>query len=321
MSGEQPGKRRQRVVLLSTIEVERELAALRAGLAGLDLEVVASESVPSGPGTVALVALPMVQVSARHARALPDLRIVCAASTGVDHLDVSGLQRLGCVVTNATGHSDVEVADHTTAMVFALLRDLLGSDTAVRSGVWDARSSGARRIAGTSLGLVGFGPIARLVARRTVAMGMVVRAWSRSRTAGHDSSTGVEFVSSFTELLEVSQVVSLHVPATPQTRHLMNDEALAVMPDGSYLINCSRGSLVDVEALGRALRSGKLSAAALDVLEPEPPGRDHPALTLPRVLLTPHLAWFSQESATASYEMAAANIRRVLSGTAAQEVA
>jgi D-3-phosphoglycerate dehydrogenase len=273
-----------------------------------------ADETPAGPGIVGLAVAPPVRVTAAHLAALPGLRIAAAASAGYDHLDATALAARGIPLTHTPGYCDIEVADHAIAMTTSLLRNLHVADAHVRAGGWSSRAVGARRITGAALGIVGLGRTGRLVARRAAALGMRVLAWAPRTPPETARALGVTVADDLADLLEASDVVTLHLPLTPDTKNLIDADALARMRPGASLVNCGRGELVDLRALRAALESGHLSGAALDVLDEEPPPTDHLARALPRTILTPHLAWLSADSEFASYEMAAQAIATVLSG-------
>jgi D-3-phosphoglycerate dehydrogenase / 2-oxoglutarate reductase len=253
-------------------------------------------------------------VTAAHVAALPELRVVAAAAAGYDHLDVAALAKAGVTVAHAPGYCDVEVADHAIAMTLAMLRNLHAGDRYVRNGGWSSRAVGAKRVTGSVLGVVGLGRTGALVARRAVALGLRVIAWAPRTPPSRARELGVTPVAALAELLAASDVVSLHVPLTPDTENLIDADALALMRPDAALVNCGRGGLVDLGALRAALESGRLAGAALDVLDTEPPPPDHIAFALPRTILTPHQAWLSPESEYAAYEMSAAAIAAVVCG-------
>ena len=277
-----------------------------------DVDVAAR--IPAGPDVVGLAVTPPTRLTANHVAALPSLRIVAVASAGYDHLDTDALAAAGVPIAHAPGYCDVEVADHALAMTLALLRNLHVGDRYVRGGGWSSRAVGAKRVTGSVLGLVGLGRTGALVAQRAVAVGLRVIAWAPRTPPDRAGELGVTPVATLAGLLAASDVVSLHVPLTPDTKNLIDADALALMRPDAALVNCGRGGLVDLGALSAALESGRLAGAALDVLDTEPPPPDHLAFTLPRTILTPHQAWLSPESEYAAYEMAAAAIAAVLSG-------
>jgi len=269
---------------------------------------------PAGPDIVGLAVAPPIRLTAGHLAALPRLRIAAAASAGYDHLDAAALMAAGISVTHTPGYCDIEVADHVIAMTTALLRNLHVGDAHARAGGWSSRAVGAKRITGSVLGVVGLGRTGALVARRAVALGMEVLAWAPRTSLAKVRELGVTPVATLNELLAASDVVSLHVPLTGHTKNLIDADALARMRQGTALVNCGRGELVDHDALRASLVSGHLGGAALDVLDVEPPPADHVAFGLPRTIITPHLAWLSPQSEFAAYEMAAREIASVLSG-------
>lgn len=284
----------------------------KGGAAAYDIGF--AHETPAGPGIVGIAIAPPVTLTAAHLAALPDLRIAAVASAGYDHVDVAALAARGIPMTHTPGYCDIEVADHAIAMACALLRNLHAGDAHARAGGWSSRAVGARRITGATLGIVGLGRTGALVARRAAGLGMRVITWAPRTPADKARALGAEPVATLADLLAASDVVTLHVPLTPDTKHLIDGDALALMRPGAALVNCGRGGLVDDAALRAALDSGHLSGAALDVLDTEPPPPDHPALGLPRTILTPHLAWLSPESEFASYEMAAAAVAVQLAG-------
>ncbi len=252
--------------------------------------------VPAGPGTVALLAGPGAEVTDVVLDRLPDLRVVVVTSMGWDHVDTGAARARGVAVIGVEPYCVEEVAEHTVALIFDLLRGVTWLDATVRAGGWDDARLG-RTVRGAALGLVGFGRIGSAVAWRAAALGMVVSVFdpfvgteeSRERTV-------VRFASSLDTLVSESDVVSLHVPLAPETRGLIDARLLARFRPGSYLVNVSRGEVVTEAALGEALRRGQLAGVALDVLRTEPPAPSDPVLAFPRTVITPHSAWYSPAS-------------------------
>jgi D-3-phosphoglycerate dehydrogenase len=274
--------------------------------------VTVAPAMPTGPTVEAVVVVPSVPVTAADLAALPNLRVVCTASSGYDHIDLQAARARGIAVARTVGNGAEEVADHITALTLALLRGVTNGDRAVRDGAWAPRDTRARRVRGTRLGLIGFGRIGRLVADRAFGLGMEVTVYTR--TPPVDASR-VRVAESLAALFENSDVVAPCLPLTPENRHIVDAEALALMPAGSFLVNCARGGLVDVAALDGALRADHLGGAALDVFESEPPAPDDPVYRLPRTILTPHSAWYSPESALDGFTAAGAAIGTVLGTT------
>ena len=298
-----------RVVLLDPAGRLDAVATGLAGASGVELE--RAESLPAGPGIIALLVPPEVPVGEAELRSLPDLRLVAATATGYDHLDLDAIAAAGAWATHCAGYCDEEVAEHAIAFTLDLLRGITLLDRAVRAGAWDERPAPPRRVAGATLGIVGLGRIGRQVARRAVALGM--RVLASDPAVPEAVALGIQMCS-LEEVLRAADVVSLHVLLTPATRGLIGAEELRAMGPGAYLVNCARAGLVNHEALGEALRSGRLGGCALDVLPHEPPSRDEPALHWPRTLINPHSAWFSPESETIPYRRAGEAVAAVLEG-------
>jgi D-3-phosphoglycerate dehydrogenase len=238
------------------------------------------------------------------------VRIVAATATGFDHLDTAAIAAAGAWATHCPGYCDEEVAEHAMAFVVALLRGVVALDRAARAGVWDQTPSPPRRVAGATLGVVGLGRIGRAVARRASALGM--------RVLAHDPLVdGVEATAelmALDELLAQADAITLHARLTDDSRQMIGARELALLPRGAFLVNCARAALVDHTALGEALHSGHLGGCALDVLPTEPPPPDEPAFDWPRTIINPHSAWYSPQSATAPYRMAAEAVAAVVEG-------
>ena len=245
---------------------------------------------------------------------LPGCRAVVRYGIGVDNVDVAAAARRGIAVANVPDYCVNEVADHTLALILAGTRKLAVGWEAARAGRWGLaalRPLPASR--DLSVGLVGFGKIARAVARRVRACGFRLLAADPYVAAEAMRRLGAAKVE-LPALLESADVVSLHLPLTGETRHLIGLAELRVMKPTALLVNTARGGLVDEAALAAALAEGRLAGAALDVLEEEPPRPDHPLLGLDRVLVTPHAAWFSERAERELRRRAAAEVRRVLRG-------
>lgn len=236
---------------------------------------------------------------------LPGLRLICTQSAGVDTVDVAAAEARGIWVANVPGAATEEVASHALAMALSLVRGLPFLDRRVRAGEWDGTVERLRRVSETTLGIIGMGRIGRRLAEMASPLfGAVV---------GHDPFVAdphwpqkVRRVG-LRELLSSSDVVSLHLPLTEQTRRLLGRERLAAMRPGAALVNVSRGELIDHDALVDLLDSGHLAGAALDVLPTEPPPADLPLLRHPRILFSPHAAYLSEQSARSYVRVQAEN--------------
>ena len=235
------------------------------------------------------------------------LRIVARHGVGVDDVDMAAAARNGVLVTRAPGSNTAAVAEHTLALLLALLKGLLPFRTALSDGGWRGPETMVRDAAGLRLGLVGFGAIGQAVGRLAAAFGMVVRAYD-------PGVSDPALVGELGALLADSDAVSLHCPLTPATRHLIDAAALALMPRGAWLVNTARGGLVDEDAVLAALESGQLAGAALDVTEQEPPPAASPLRRHDRLLLTPHVAGVTPAALDAMGTMAAECIVAALTG-------
>jgi D-3-phosphoglycerate dehydrogenase len=222
-------------------------------------------------------------------------RIISRFGIGVDNVDLAAATAKGIVVTKVPDYCMDEVSDHAIALLLALVRKIPFSNAIVQAGRWEMPAVvPIHRIRGRVLGLAGFGRIPQLVAPKAKAFGLRVAAHDPYVPDAVFERAGVESVS-FDELLRISDYVSLHCPLTPETRHLFHAGVFSRMKPGAYLINTGRGPLVDEAALAQALDRGQLAGAALDVMEKEPPAGS-PLLGRDNVILTPHTAFYSEES-------------------------
>ncbi len=240
--------------------------------------------------------------------ALPSLRIVSYPGIGVDMVDLEAARELGIWVANVPDGNITEVATHALGMMLSLIRHLPGFDRAVREGRWDYEATGPlRRPATLTLGVVGQGRIGRLTASYAAPV--------FGRLLGYDPHlppdawpAGPERVDDLATLFRESDLVTLHLPLTEETRAMVGRGLLAEMKPGSYLVNVSRGPIVEIPALLEALDAGRLAGAALDVLPDEPPAPDDPVLRHPKVILSPHAAFYSLEADEELRRRSVANI-------------
>jgi D-3-phosphoglycerate dehydrogenase len=271
----------------SSLDIEADILA-EAGHQLVVGSCKTADDVIQAAGGVDAMLVQYAPITAAVFEALPQVKLVCRYGVGVDVVDT-------------------EVSLHAVAMLLALLRNLTGHDRDVRAGHWDYHLGGElRRPSTLTLGVVGLGRIGRLTAERASPwFGAVV---------GYDPylpdsawPAGFERVD-LPEVFARSSAVTLHLPLADETRGLVGVDLVQRMPAGSYLVNTSRGGLVDLDALLAALESGRLAGVALDVLPQEPPPSDHPLLTHPRALITPHVAWYSTEAELELRRKAAQNI-------------
>ncbi|HLZ09213.1 MAG TPA: C-terminal binding protein [Chloroflexota bacterium] len=243
------------------------------------------------------------------------VQIISEYGIGYDNIDVGAASQRGIWVSNVPGFCAEEVANHTMALILAASRRLLALDASTRAGGWDpiGVANGAVRLSTQRLGLVGFGHIGRRVAVRAVGFGLRVLAFSPNTTPELAREYGAERVDLST-IFESSDYVSLHLPSNPETRNLINAAALARFKSSAWLINTARGTVIDEAALLDALRGGRLAGAALDVRQAEPTPAPDEFRALPNVILTPHAAFYSEQSLLELRERAAGNVAAVLAG-------
>ncbi len=242
----------------------------------------------------------------------PKLRLISIWGTGTDNVDLRAAASRGITVTNTPGANAIAVAEHTMALLLAAVKRLAPADQAIRQGGWPRNL--VPQLRGKRLGIIGTGLIGREVAAMAKGLGLDVVAWTFHPDAGLAARLGFCYVE-LNELLRTSDIVSLHLRATPDTHHFLNRERLALLKPDSILINTARGSLVDEAALVDRLRAGKIAGAGLDVFESEPLPTGHPLASLPNVLLTPHAAGMTPEVIQTGLAMAVENIENYLKGT------
>jgi glyoxylate reductase len=245
--------------------------------------------------------------------ACPDLKLIALASTGYDSVDVAAADRRGIAVTNSRGTLYETTADLTFGLILMARRRISEAERYLRDGLWaqdDLDLLLGHDVYGTQLGIVGFGEIGRAVARRATGFDMRVVHHSRTRRDG-DGSTWMEL----DELLATSDIVSLHVPSTPETRHMIGERELRLMKPTATLVNAARGAVLDEAAIGRALREGWIGSAGLDVQQVEPnPDKDAPLLQLPNCVVLPHIGSATLAAREAMIGMATDNVVAFLAG-------
>jgi D-3-phosphoglycerate dehydrogenase len=247
-------------------------------------------------------------------RGLTRCRIISRFGIGVDNVDIAAATAAGIVVTKVPDYCIDEVSEHTMALLLALARKVPFSNARVHDGEWSMPSVvPIHRLRGATLGLVGFGRIPQLVAPKAQAFGITVIAADPFVSPGLMQHAKVESVT-FDELIARSDFVSIHAPLTADTRHLFSAQVFARMKPGAYLVNTSRGPLVDEAALVEALTAGTIAGAALDVIEQEPLAAGSSLVGCKNLILTPHTAFYSEESLVDLQRKAAEEVVRVLGG-------
>ena len=256
------------------------------------------------------------KMTARVIEKLDRCKIIARYGIGVDNVDLAAATRAGILVTNVPDYCIDEVSDHALALLLALARRITVADGAVKAGTWDVVShAGIRRLSGQILGLLGFGKIAKALASKVQPLGMKVLVHDPYIEPALIARLGVQAVS-LDRLLAEADAISIHVPLSPETLNIIGQRELARMKPTAFLINTSRGGIVDEQALAEAVKAGRIGGAALDVLSVEPPPPDHPLRQAPNLILTPHLAFYSRESVIELQTKAAEEVARALKGEA-----
>ena len=262
------------------------------------------------------------RVGAETIKRMEKCKVIARYGVGVDIVDVEAATRRGILVTNVLDYCTEEVADHAIALWLTLARSLPAYDRDTHKGIWRWQSGKpVHRLRGRTMGIVSFGKIGQAIATRAKAFGVNVIALDPFLPEHVAREFGVELVGK-RELLARSDYILMQAPMTPETRHFLSDAEFAAMKPGAILVNTGRGPTVDNAALYRALTDGHLGAAGLDDPEEEPAKRaswspdDNPIFTLPNVLVTPHAAYYSEESIAAARTIAATQVAKVLTGQA-----
>lgn len=275
----------------------------------------ADDVIAAGADAAALL-VNRAPIDARVLAALPACRIVVRYGIGVDNIDLAAARERRIAISNVPDYASGEVADHAVALALALVRQLPAIDQRVRGGQWrifpDRPMPACAEMRFVTLG---FGRIARQVAARARAFGFRLATHDPFITPEQAAAEGVAALS-LEEAFATADVLSLHLPLSPATRHLVNRERLAAMKPGAVLVNTARGGLIDPAAVAAALQAGHLGGAGLDVFDPEPLDAASPLRTAPRTLLTSHVAWYSESSLPRLQRLAAEEAVRGIRGQA-----
>jgi len=245
--------------------------------------------------------------------AAPHLRMIAVAFTGIDHVGLDACRKRGITVCNAAGYSTPAVAELAIGLTIALLRSVCSGDADVRGGKTFSSPIGTE-IFGKTVGIIGTGAIGLLTAKLFLAFGAKVIAYSRSERA-EAAAMGISYLP-LTDVLRQADIVSLHVPATAETKRLIGKAELALMKPGALLINTARGAVVDNDALAAALENGTIAGAGIDVFDMEPPiPAEYPLRAAPHTILTPHIAYSTAEAMIRRAEIVFSNVESYLAGT------
>ncbi|MBA7571967.1 Hydroxypyruvate reductase [subsurface metagenome] len=308
---------KQKVVLLKTMwpdtKVEEEL------LKGAEADVVLcpspnEDAVIQYVGNADVIVAFLVKVTEKILEAAKKCKLVMPTGIGVDNIDVPAATRRGIYVANVPDYCIDEVSDHTLALGLNLQRKIIFFNRIAREGRWGVKEAkGIYALKGQTYGIVGLGKIGCAVAKKVQVFGFKVIAVDPLVSPEEAQKFGVELVD-LKRLLETSDVISIHAPLSNSTYHMFNGETIGRMKNSAYLINVSRGSLVDQKALYSALKLGKIAGAAIDVMGEEPPKANEPLLTLDNVIITPHVASYSEASMIELREKIFREVARVLNG-------
>ncbi len=250
--------------------------------------------------------------SARAITALAGkLKVISRAGIGYDKIDLDAADHAGIYVTNTPGSFSNAVAEGALALMLAAVKNVVQFDAEVRNGVWEPFLG--NEIKGRTVGFLGFGSIARRLAELLMPFEVRMLAFDARPDLGAAETYGVKFMD-MGEIFKEADILSLHMPLNRQTKGIINDESFAEMKEGVVLVNTARGGLVDEAALIRALESGRVGAAGLDVFETEPVGQDNPLLRMRNVVIYPHATSLTYEACKVTFNMAVDNILEALSG-------
>ncbi|HWW67879.1 MAG TPA: phosphoglycerate dehydrogenase [Solirubrobacterales bacterium] len=241
------------------------------------------------------------------------LKVIGRAGTGVDNVDIPAATRRGIIVANAPESNSVAAAEHTLALALALFRNIPQAQATLVAGRWERSRFKGAELYGKTLGVIGFGRIGQLVAKRAQSFEMDVVAFDKFVSAERFRELGVDGAGSVEEVFERADVITVHVPKTPETVNLIDAGAIATMKDGVRIVNCARGELVDLDALLAGLESGKVAGAALDVF-PSEPFTEHPIFAREDVVVTPHLGASTAEAQDRAGIVTAEQVTAALSG-------
>jgi D-3-phosphoglycerate dehydrogenase len=243
------------------------------------------------------------------------IRAVGRYGTGVDNVDLEAATDHGVQVVNVASYSVEEVSTHALALLLSVVRNTAHYDRHIKDGGWEWQvGAPLHRLSGKTVGLVGFGEIARRLAEKLAGFDFEMLAYDPYQSADEMAAAGVQKVS-FDDLVDRAEVVSIHVPLTDETHGMFDDDVFERLSDSAIVVNASRGAVVDVESLYEAVETGSIYGAALDVLPEEPPLAEH-VRDHDRIVYTPHMGWYSEESITQLRETVTRDVMRVLHGDA-----
>jgi D-3-phosphoglycerate dehydrogenase len=265
------------------------LVEVRTGLKENELLAIAAEF-------SAIVVRSQTKITSKVIEAAKQLKVVGRAGVGVDNVDVDAATRRGVIVMNTPGGNTVSTAEHAFSLLVSIARNIPQADASMKAGKWDRKSFEGVELHGKTIGIFGMGRIGTEIARRVIAFGMRAIAYDPYLSPSRARSLQVELFEDLDQVLAQSDFVTMHMPLTAETKHLINADRIAKMKRGARIVNCARGGLIDEQALFEALQSGQIAAAALDVYETEPPPANFALRALPNVVFTPHLGASTAEA-------------------------
>ncbi len=248
------------------------------------------------PEFSALVVRSQTKVTAAVLAAATKLKVVGRAGVGVDNVDVDAATRQGVIVMNTPGGNTISTAEHAFSLLMSIARSIPQADASVKAGKWDRKKYEGVELYNKTLGILGMGRIGTELARRAIAFGMRVVAYDPYLSTSRARSLQVELVEDLDALVPLADFITMHMPLTDETRHMLDARRLALCKKGVRIVNCARGGLIDEAALGEALAGGHVAAAALDVYEVEPPPADFALRSAPNIVFTPHLGASTAEA-------------------------
>jgi D-3-phosphoglycerate dehydrogenase len=248
------------------------------------------------PEFSALVVRSQTKVGPDVIAAAKNLKAIGRAGVGVDNVDVDAATARGIVVMNTPGGNTVSTAEHAFSLLVSVARKIPQADASVKSGKWDRKSFQGVELNGKTLAILGMGRIGTEVAKRALAFGMRVLAYDPYLSEARAKTLQVELIENLDDALPEADFITMHMPLTDETKHMLNPARLAKLKKGARIVNCARGGLIDEKALADALASGQVAGAAIDVFEQEPPTEDNPLRNAPNIVFTPHLGASTAEA-------------------------
>jgi len=286
-------------VLVADPVSQRGIDELAAGGA---LEVTVNTGLPEAelikiiPEFSALVVRSQTKVTAAVLEAATNLKVVGRAGVGVDNVDIDAATKHGVIVMNTPGGNTISTAEHAFSLLMSIARNIPQADASMKAGKWDRKKFEGVELYNKTLGVLGMGRIGTEVARRAIAFGMRVIAYDPYLSASKARSLQVELVEQIDELLPEVDFLTMHMPLTDETKHMLDARRLKLIKKGARIVNCARGGLIDEAALKEAIESGHVAGAALDVYEVEPPPEDFPLRDVKNMVFTPHLGASTAEA-------------------------